>query len=356
MNLEQIRKKIDAIDRGLLRLLNERAGLSEEVGRVKRASGAAVFAPHREEILLRQLAKHNAGPLDNAALRAIYREILSASRARQKRLTIGYLGPEGTYSHQSALERFGSSDQFVPCRTIPEVFALVACHGADACVVPVANSIEGGVSATLDMLMNTELVICGENYQRIRHVLAAAGAGVDLKRIYSHPQALGQCRQWLLRHFPHAEQVESTSTGQAARSAAADRHGAAIASAFAAKLSGLKVLHANIQDVARNQTRFLILGRQMPAPSGADKTSLLFSVPHEVGSLNEVLTLFAAHHISLEKIESRPSAHKEWEYLFFVDVKGHCQRPRMKKAFLQIQKKTLWLKILGSYPQAQNYV
>jgi chorismate mutase/prephenate dehydratase len=356
MNLDQIRKKIDAIDTEILRLLNERTGLSEEVGKIKKASGAAVFAPHREEILLRHLAKQNKGPLNKAALMAIYREILSASRSRQKQLIIGYLGPEGSYTHQAALERFGSSDKFVPCRTIPEVFALLSCNEADACVVPVANSIEGGVSATLDMLMSTDLTICGEVYQRIRHVLAAANGEVEIKRIYSHPQALGQCRQWLLRHFPNAEQIESTSTSQAAQLALKDKNSGAISSAFAAKRYGLKVLHTNIQDVARNQTRFLILSRQMPAPSGADKTSLLFSVPHQVGALNEVLKMFSDHKINLEKIESRPAAHKEWEYLFFVDVKGHCQQSRFKKAFSQIQKKTLWMKILGSYPQAQNHV
>ncbi|MDR1146633.1 MAG: prephenate dehydratase [Verrucomicrobiales bacterium] len=357
MSLAQLRRKIDATDRDLLRLLNERTGLSEQVGAIKRASGSAVFAPHREEILLRQLVKRNRGPLDHTALRAIYREILSASRARQKRLTVGYLGPAGTYSHQSALERFGSSDRFVPCRSIPEVFALLSCGEADACVVPVANSIEGGVSATLDMLMNTDLVICGEIYQRIRHVLAAAAdtADGDLKKIYSHPQALGQCRQWLLRHLPNAEQLETSSTSQAAQLAKQDADSGAIASAFAAKLYGLKVWHTNIQDVARNQTRFVILSRQLPAPSGDDKTSLLFAVPHEIGSLNDVLKLFAEHRINLQKIESRPSAHKEWEYLFFVDVNGHCQQPKLRRAFALIQKKTLWLKVLGSYPQAQNH-
>jgi chorismate mutase/prephenate dehydratase len=355
MNLERIRKKIDAIDADILRLLNERTALSGEVGKIKRASGAAVFAPHREEILLRHLAKRNKGPLDKAALLAIYREILSASRSRQKRLSVGYLGPEGSYSHQAALERFGSSDQFVPCRTIPEVFALLSCNEADACVVPVANSIEGGVSATLDMLMNTDLVICGEIYLRIRHVLAAVAAGAEIGRIYSHPQALGQCRQWLLRHCPNAEQIESSSTSQAAQLALKDPHGAAIASAFAAKLYGLKVLHTNIQDMARNQTRFLILSKHLPAPSGSDKTSLLFSVPHEVGALNAVLKLFSDHRLNLFKIESRPAAHKEWEYLFFTDVKGHCQQAKFRKALSQIQKKTLWMKVLGSYPQAQPH-
>ena len=356
MNLDQIRKKIDAIDTDILRLLNERTGLSEEVGKIKRSSGAAVFAPHREEILLRHLARQNKGPLDKRALMAIYREILSASRSRQKQLNIGYLGPEGSYSHQAALERFGSSDNYVPCRTIPEVFALLSCQEADACVVPVANSIEGGVSATLDMLMNTDLVICGEIFQRIRHVLASANDGAEIKRIYSHPQALGQCRQWLLRHCPNAEQIESSSTSQAAQLALKDADSAAIASAFAAKLYGLKVLQTNIQDVARNQTRFLILSKQPTAPSGADKTSLLFSVPHEVGALNAVLKLFSDHKLNLFKIESRPAAHKEWEYLFFVDVKGHCLQPKFKKALSQIKTKTLWMKVLGSYPQAQNHV
>jgi len=356
MNLQEIRQKIDAIDADLLRLFNERTRLSEEVGKVKRASGQPVFAPDREEILLKRLAKANKGPMGNETLRAIYREILSASRSRQKRLCIGYLGPEGSYTHQAALERFGSSDKFVPQRSITEVFAMLSREEADACVVPVENSIEGGVNATHDMLVATDLSICGEIYLRIRHVLVAAQTGKTIERIYSHPNALGQCRQWLLRNYPNAEQIECSSTSYGAQKVLQESNAAAIASVFAARHFGLKILHRNIQDVPRNMTRFLILSRQMPPPSGQDKTSLLFAVSHQVGALNHVLQLFADNGLNLEKIESRPSAQKEWEYLFFVDVKGHCQQAKLKRALAPIRKQTLWLKILGSYPQTQYHV
>jgi chorismate mutase/prephenate dehydratase len=356
MNLPQIRQKIDKIDAQLLELLNARTRLAEEVGRVKRASGQAVFAPDREEILLRALAKKNPGPLDTASLRAIYREILSASRSRQKRLQVGYFGSEGSYCHQAATGRFGVGDQYVACPTIPEVFALLHREDIDACVVPVENSIEGGVSATYDMLAATPAVICGEIYLRIRHVLAAPTRTKKIETVYSHPQALGQCRQWLLKNLPEAVQIESSSTSHGAQLARTGLHAAAICSTFAARAARLKILHNDIQDVPRNLTRFLILSRQTPPPSGDDKTSLLFSVSHEVGALGKVLRIFADHHLNLEKIESRPAMHKEWEYHFFVDVRGHSQTDGLKRALDEVRRKTLWLKILGSYPQAHRDV
>jgi chorismate mutase/prephenate dehydratase len=356
MNLPQIRQQIDKIDAQLLDLLNARTRLAEEVGRVKRASGQAVFAPDREEVLLRVLAKKNPGPLDTAALRAIYREILSASRSRQKRLQIGYFGTEGSYCHQAATGRFGSGDAYLACPTIPEVFALLHREDIDACVVPVENSIEGGVNATYDMLVSTPAVICGEIYLRIRHVLAVPAKTKRIQTVYSHPQALGQCRQWLLKHFPEARQIDASSTSHGAHLAKAQPHAAAICSAFAARAAGLKILHTDIQDVPRNLTRFLILSRAMPPASGDDKTSLLFSVSHEVGALGKVLRIFSDHDLNLEKIESRPAMHKEWEYHFFVDVRGHAHADGLKKALDEVRRKTLWLKILGSYPQAPRDV
>jgi len=356
MNLPQIRQQIDKIDAQLLELLNARTRLAEEVGRIKRASGQAVFAPDREEVLLRALAKKNPGPLDDASLRAIYREILSASRSRQKRLQIGYFGSEGSYCHQAATGRFGSGDAFMACPTIPEVFALLHREDIDACVVPVENSIEGGVNATYDMLVGTHAVICGEIYLRIRHVLAAPARTKRIETIYSHPQALGQCRQWLLKHHPQARQIEASSTSHGAHLARQNPHAAAICSAFAARAAGLKVLTSDIQDIPRNLTRFLILSRHMPPASGDDKTSLLFSVSHEVGALGKILRIFSDHGLNLEKIESRPAMHKEWEYHFFVDVRGHAHADGLKKALEDIRRKTLWLKILGSYPQAPRDV
>ncbi len=355
MTLQQIRRQIDRIDARLLELLNERASMAGKVGEIKRASGQSVFAPEREEMLLRRLERANGGPVTGEALRAIYREILSASRARQKSLVVAYLGPEASYCHQAALERFGSSDQYQASPAIQEIFSMVSQGGADAGVVPIENSIEGGVNAALDTLVTTDLVICGEIFLRIRHSLLAAGANSAIKRIYSHPQALGQCRNWLMRHHPKAELIEVSSTSNGAMRAQSEKNSAAIASPFAGRFYSLKTLQQNIQDNPLNVTRFLIMGRHQPAATTHDKTSLIFSISHEVGALGKVLRLFSEHRLNLEKIESRPANHKTWEYLFFVDVKGHCQQANLKRALAQIRKKTLWLKILGSYPQANHH-
>jgi chorismate mutase / prephenate dehydratase len=356
MNLQDIRKNIDQIDTQILSLLNERTALAQEVGKIKKASGQAVFAPEREELLLAQLEKKNKGPVSNPTLRAIYREILSSSRAMQKRLNISYLGPEASYCHQAALERFGSSDQYLPARTTAEIFSMVQRNEADVCVVPIENSIEGGVNATHDALVSTDLTICGEIYLHVCHMLMALPGTRTIKKIYAHPQSLGQCRQWLLKNYPTADLVEVSSNSAGALRAMETEGSAAIASQFAARHYGLKVLHQNIQDVARNLTRFLILSRNAPSKSRNDKTSLLFTVSHEVGALGQVLEFFSQNKLNMEKIESRPAVQKEWEYLFFVDVKGHSQQANLRRALTQIRRKTLWLKILGSYPQANKNV
>ncbi|NJK93121.1 MAG: prephenate dehydratase [Blastochloris sp.] len=356
MNLLDLRKKIDQIDTEMLALLNARTVLAQEVGKIKKASGQAVFAPEREELLLSQLDRKNKGPISSGTLRAIYREILSASRAMQKSLRIAYLGPEASYCHQAALERFGSSDAYVPARTIPEIFSLIQRNEADACVVPIENSIEGGVNATHDALVTTDLLICGEIYLHVRHMLMVKEGSREIRTVYAHPQSFGQCRQWLLKHLPNAELVEVSSNSAGALRVLEEPDAAAIASNFAARHYGLKILHQNIQDVTRNLTRFLILSRTAPSRSRNDKTSLLFTVSHEVGALSHVLEFFSQNKLNLEKIESRPAMQKEWEYLFFVDVKGHSQQANLKRALSQIRRKTLWLKILGSYPQANKNV
>jgi chorismate mutase/prephenate dehydratase len=350
MTLQQLRSKIDVIDRQLLALLNQRARLVKRVGSVKRVTGHAVFDPDREQALLEALDRRNKGPLDASSLRAIYREILSSSRMMQKQLRVAYLGPEGTYCHQAALERFGSSDLYNPCRTIPEIFATVSREESEVGVVPVENSTEGGVSASLDSLAVTELTICGEVYLKINHVLAGVEKNGPVEKIYSHPQALAQVRQWLSVHLPQAVQVEVSSTSEGARRAAAEARTAAVISPFAARLYGLDVLHRHISDSAVNTTRFLVVGRHKCQPTRRDKTSLLFAVSHEVGALSQVLAILSQHKLNMQKIESRPSKHKAWEYLFFVDVAGHQDREPFRRALAQIRKKTLWMKILGSYP------
>lgn len=270
--------------------------------------------------------------------------------------TVACLGPKGSYSHQAAVECFGSSDrEIVYCSSFPEVLALVTQKEADMGMLPIENSIEGGVNASHDCLINTDLVICGEYYLPVDNVLCAAPDHQSIQRIYSHPQPLGQCRQWLLAHYPHIEQVSVSSTSEGAQRAREDKNAAAISSPFAASLYGLKVLAHHISDAADNTTRFLVVGRT-PAPyQPADninyKTSMIFVVAHEVGALSHVLSIFAAKKLNLLKIVSRPAPHKKWEYLFFVDVAGHQQQPEITEALEQVGKKTLWLKILGSYPE-----
>jgi chorismate mutase/prephenate dehydratase len=356
MNLSQLRTKIDEVDEKLVRLLDERAALAEEVGKVKKNSGQSVFAPEREETLLRRIERLSVGQISKEGLRAIYREILSACRHRQKQLRIAFLGPEATNCHQAALERFGASDDYVSFRTIGEIFDAVSRGEAEIAVVPIENSTEGGVNASHDALVETDLVVCGEIYLRIQHVLAVNGDEEKIKRVYSHPQALGQCRKWLAENLPEAELIEVSSTSEGARRAREDRHGAGVVNPYAAQFYGLKILFRNIQDQLKNSTRFLILGSHHVPPSKHDKTSLLFAVSHKVGALSSVLSVFSERKINLLKIESRPAPGQPWEYVFFVDVQGHVDQSILREALAAVRDHTLWLKILGSYPQANPNV
>lgn len=356
MKLQELRNKIDQIDTELLDLLNQRTRLVQEVGSVKKVSGDPVFDPGREQALLLNLEKKNPGPISNSCLRAVFREILSASRAHQKQLCISYLGPGGTFSHQAAIERFGHSDEFLPAPSIPEIFATVSRGEADAGIVPIENSTEGGVSATLDCLLHTDLHICGESYLKIQNALATSSKTEgEPTVIYSHPQPLGQCRQWLFNHYPNVPQVEVSSTSEGARRALDEPGTAAICNAFAANRYDLRLLASSINDVPGNTTRFLIIAPTEAKPSKHDKTSLLFSVNHEKGVLSQILSILASNGLNLLKIESRPAPHKEWEYIFFLDVAGHRQQAPFAKALEKVKKKTLWMKILGSYPEAQGH-
>lgn len=362
MSLQKLRSKIDSIDSQIVRLLNQRAKLSLEVGSLKKAAGQSVFDPVREKELLDRLATSNGGPLEPASIHAIYREILAVSRSLQQKIRVAYLGPVGTYSHQAALMRFGrgsakdSVEAYVACRSIPEIFATVSRGEAETGVVPIENSTEGGVTATHDALVNTDLVVNGESFLKIQHAFAAKNPKDKIRKIYSHQQVLGQCRQWLAAHYPGVQPCEVPSTTEGARKAATEKGAAAIASPFAAEYYGLSIITANISDAPNNTTRFFILGRDKAAPSKKDKTSLIFAVQHRVGALGEILAIFARSKINLCKIESRPAPFQSWEYFFFVDVKGHQDSPALKAAFAAVRKKTIWLKILGSYPEGRQDV
>lgn len=353
MGLDEWRSRIDGIDRQLLELLNARAEIATEVGRAKRQAGVAVHIPEREHEVLQSLIRVNRGPLGAEAVRVIWREIFSASRALQHPFRVAYMGPAATYSHLAALRQFGESAAYVPVRGIHDVFTEVEHERADVGVVPVENSTEGVVNHTLDRLIDSELRISGEIQLEIHHFLLSRARDLsEVKRVFSHPQPLAQCRQWLDRSLPHAETVEVGSTVVAVEHAREDASSAAIASELAGRLYGLPILRARIEDVTQNVTRFLVVGRQGASPTGRDKTSVLLSIKDEVGALFRIVEPFAVARVNLSKIESRPTRRRPWEYVFFMDFEGHQVDPPVQNVLAALTERCLFLKVLGSYPAA----
>jgi chorismate mutase/prephenate dehydratase len=356
-SLAQLRDHIDRIDSRVLALLNRRARLAARIGRLKSQDRAGIYVPGRERQILARLAALNKGPLSHEAVRAIYREIISASRALEEPLRIAYFGPEATYSHMAAREQFGSQAVFVPLVAIPQVFAEVERAQADYGVVPVENSSEGSVAITLDMFVDSPLTIVSEVSLEIHHCLLSRAARPGrIKRVLAHPQALAQCRRWLAANLPGVPAEEATSNSRAAELATSDSKVAAIAGRLAAEHYKLNVLASSIQDQAANFTRFAVLGReQQPSrPSGRDKTSLLLSVHDEVGALYRALKPFADHALNLLRIESRPLKGRPWEYLFFIDVEGHINDEPIARALEEIRPLCPLVKVLGSYVTANH--
>jgi chorismate mutase/prephenate dehydratase len=354
-SIPTLRRRIDQIDDQILRLLNRRAGLAIAIAHQKVRRNASIYAPAREKGVLGRLVRQNAGPLGTAAVRGIFREIISASRALEQRLRIAYLGPEATYAHLAAQQTFGGAAEYVPAPTVAEVFRDVERGNADLGVVPVENSTEGMVAHTLDLLIASPLRITAEVLLPVRHcLLVAPGTTLaQVERVAAHPQALAQCRRWLAAHLPRATLLDESSNTRAAQRAAAEPGTAAIAAEAAAATYELAVLARHIQDEATNVTRFLVLaGHDCEHPSGDDKTSLVVSVRDEVGVLAKMLRPFAAHGIDLIKIESRPLRERPWEYYFFLDLKGHREEPRVAKALAAVRRRTLHCAVLGSYPAA----
>jgi len=350
MNLKKLRKKIDAIDKNITGLLNSRARITLEVGKIKQKKGSGVYSPDRERQILNNLSLINKGPLSQAALEAIYREIMSSSLSLNKTLKIAYLGPEATFTHLAALKRFGSQVEFIACDSITDVFLEVERGSADYGVVPIENSVEGAVTHTLDMFVDSDLKICAQIILDVSHNLLASCPKDKIKRVYSNPQVFGQCRIWLRENLPSAETVEVSSTTAAAKIASRQKYSACIASLLAAKVYKLKVIASDIEDSPHNITRFLVIGKKSAAESGFDKTSILFSIKDKVGALHDMLLPFKKYRINLTKIESRPSKKKAWDYYFFVDLEGHEESQRVKKALSELETRCKFLKILGSYP------
>lgn len=348
------RKEIDEIDSEILRLLNRRAEVVIEIGKVKKNENADFHSPERERQILDRLEKLNPGPFPNNALKAVYREILSASLSLEHPLKVAYFGPRATFTHLAAMQQFGSSAQYIPVGSIKDVFDTVERGHADYGVVPVENSTEGVVSYTLDMFIDSDLKVAAEIMTEISHnLLSLTGKMEDIKRVYSHPQATAQCRGWLEKNLPGINIVEASSTANAAELASRDQKAGAIASELAAKLYGLKIIQKRIEDVINNYTRFLVIAKKYPSKTGNDKTSIMFSIKDRPGALYFMLEPFAKNKINLTKIESRPSRKKAWEYIFFIDLEGHIEDRKVKKTLEIVKKESLSLKVLGSYPAVQ---
>jgi chorismate mutase/prephenate dehydratase len=354
MTLAELRAQIDLLDDQLLTLLHERAERVHEIGSLKKDSGLQIYAPEREEQLLQGLIARNKGRLTPESIRAVYREIMSASLALEKGITIAYLGPEATWTHQAAREKFGASVQYLPQTHIGDVFEQVHRHRADYGVVPVENSTEGAVDHTLDMFIDYDLRVCAQVLLRIENHLLGRGDRAKMTRLYSHPQVFGQCRDWLGREMPRVEKIEVSSTTRAAELAAQEPNSGALAGRMAAEVYQLPILARAIQDKADNTTRFLIIGEQSCPRTGLDRTSIMLGLRDQPGALFEALRPFDQFKVSLRKIESRPSRRKAWEYFFFVDVDGHQEDELLVAVIQELRKNCSIVKVLGSYPDIER--
>jgi len=352
-DIQTYRAEIDRLDDTMLALLNKRADFVIKIGHVKRSQDSErhLHTPEREAQIIKRLIQQNTGPFPNEAIRPVYREIMSGSLSLEGQQTIAYLGPQATFTHLAALQKFGESAKYIPVNSIKQVFDAVerghACFG----FVPVENSTEGVVNHTLDLFIDSPLIIYGEVMLEITHHFLSKGKSLEeIKTVYSHPHAIAQCRSWLETHVPFAEVSEEPSTARAAERCMKQSTAGAIASELAAELYGLHILRSRIEDNINNFTRFLILSQQPSTRTGKDKTSIIVSAKDTVGALYDLIRPFSSNGINMTKIESRPTRRRVWEYLFFMDLEGHKDEDRLKKALDDVKSRCLFLKILGSYP------
>ena len=351
--IKKLREEINNIDAHILDLLNKRTEIALEIGTTKKDKQITPHSPDREMEILKRLEQLNPGPFPNSVLKAIYREIFSVSISLRQPLKIAYLGPSATFTHLAAQRQFGLLTQYKPESTIKGVFEAVErgeCHYG---VVPIENSTAGVVNYTLDVFIDSELKIASEIMLEVSHnLLSKTGKKSDIKKIYSFPQATAQCRGWLEENLPGIPVIEEMSTAAAAERVSKDPGAAAVASELAASIYNLQFVEKGIEDRKYNYTRFLIIAKDFPAKTGKDKTSIMFSIKDKAGALYAILKPFAKHKMNLKKIESRPSRRKAWEYIFFVDMDGHIEDKKVKKAIDEVKKECLYLKVLGSYPSA----
>ncbi len=353
--LLEIRKRIDEIDQQIQDLINQRAQCAQQVAEIKINAGETehFYRPEREAQVLTEIKKRNKGPLGNDAMAHLFREIMSACLALEKPIKVSFLGPAGTYNHAAACKHFGASIDQNPVDNIEDIFRTVETGEAHFGVAPIENSTEGVISHTLDLLINSSLLICGEVDLRIHHNLISNEADLSsVTKIYSHQQSLAQCRRWLDVNLPNAEQYAVRSNAEAVRMAKAEKGAAAIAGVMAAEIYQVAILNAEIEDEPNNTTRFIIIGRNQVPASGNDRTSLLVTTSNKPGALHHLLKPLAERGIGMSKIESRPSRQGVWEYVFFIDIEGHKDDVKLAEALDEIAHETVMIRILGSYPKA----
>lgn len=348
-----MRQQIDDTDRQILQLLNQRAKLALQVGEVKLDVDVdgPVLKPEREAALIRHLQESNPGPFTKAGIAAVWSEIISVCRGLESPLVVAYLGPQGSFSEQAAIEQFGQSIEKLRCDSFDEVFRAVEAGQANVGMIPVENSTEGAVNRSLDLLLNSPLKVLGERSLSIHHCLMTQSGTMDgVTRVMAHPQALAQCQGWLSRHFPAVTRDAASSNAEAARIASEDPTVAAIAGSIAAQAWGLQVAASGIQDDPQNRTRFLAVGTIEPTASGHDKTSLILAVPNRPGAVHDILSPLADNGVSMSRLESRPARTGQWEYYFYVDIIGHCDEAPVARALAALKERAAFFKVLGSYP------
>ncbi|NYT35304.1 prephenate dehydratase [Allopusillimonas soli] len=352
--LGPLRDRIDALDEQILDLLNQRANTALEVGKVKQDHDVdgPVLKPEREAMVIRRLQALNKGPFTDQAVDAVWTQIISTCRGLESALAVAYLGPQGSFSEQAALEHFGHAVTRVRCDSFDEVFRAVEAGQADVGMVPVENSTEGAVNRTLDLLLNSPLKVLGERSIKIHHNLLTQSGTLDgVTRVMAHPQALAQCQAWLTQHVPGLVRDAAPSNGEAARIASTDPTVAAIAGDVAAVAWGLRPVASGIQDDPQNRTRFLAVGAIETLPTGKDKTSIILAVPNRAGAVYEMLAPLSTNGVSMTRFESRPARTGAWEYYFYVDLLGHRNEPSVARALADLKQQVAFFKVLGSYPQ-----
>lgn len=353
MSLDELRKKIDSLDKQILDMLNDRARCAIEIAQIKRDSHAPFYVPEREKAVLDKLRTYNEGPLSPGSIKCIYREVMSAIRALEKPTSVAFLGPRDTFSHMAAVRIFGTSAEYHPLPSFSDVFTEVERKRIDYGVVPVESSVGGSVGDILDRFVVSEVKVVNELLLHITQNLLSNHPIEQIERIYSKDNALLQCRNWLRANLPRAELIETSSTAEAAKRASEEEGAAAIASRMAAETYSLNIVAARIEDEPHNYTRFFVIGRQMVNPTGNDKTAVVVFVRDKPGALYKMLLPFSQAGINLTRIESRPSRKKAWEYVFFIDLLGHAEDENVRSVLEEVADRAVDVKILGSFPRAE---